>query len=116
MLDKNLTKLSLVLAVLGLVMLTIFAYFVAPRDVKINEIGENMLGQTVKITGVVESLGTGSTIFVTVTDETGKIKVVVFERNNINGNVKETGDVSVIGKVSLYKGEIEITASLVKAI
>ncbi len=116
--ERELIKASFFISTIGLIILYISNP--QPAFVKISEI-ENKLDQRVVISGEIESLKIHENghIFLEVKDETGEIKVVIF-KNVVKKLKKEltclevNRNVSIEGKVTKYRGEIEVVAEEVR--
>lgn len=115
--EKFLMKVSLTGVLVSLVLLYVITIQNLSFHVKIGEIDKSFIGRTVnvtgEITGVFESKGH---IFFDLKDDTGKIKVVLWEDtvefldiNNVNvSEIKNGNEINIIGNVQLYKGELEV--------
>ncbi len=122
--DKNLIKLSAAVSVIGIAMLFVAVQLAEPQAVRIVDINDAMLGKIVGVNGTIDSINTNNgNVFIKLYDGTGRIDVVVFERNARNNkdvyNVKEGWNITVTGKVAVYKAGLEIIAesvTLVKTI
>ena len=119
--DKTLMKISLIISVVGLVALFVFVQFTEPSKVSISQISDSMLGQNVEVSGLIESFTTkNNNVFFTLDDGTGNISIVMFEsiarKNPEVYALKDQIRVSVTGKISLYKSELELIASSLKLI
>jgi len=113
--DSDLLKLSVAVAVIGL--LGLFWYGTASSTAySVSEL-DQLMGQKVKISGTVSSAFTskaGNTFFM-VSDGTGQAKVAVFQSSGIDvSQLKNGAAVEVEGKVAEYEGELEIIASSIK--
>ena len=105
----DLTKLALLTALAGTVLLIILSKSLEPKQTSISDISEKMIDEYVKISGEATNAkaSSSSTVF-TVNDGTDKIKVIAYKDLNISGNVE------VIGKVQEYKGILEIEAEKIQ--
>lgn len=109
--DSNLVKISLLWSILGIVFLLIISRYSTPNQVDIGSL-ENKLGKTVVVQGKVsEFTSTPEVTFMTLQDETGKVKVVSFKRVP---DIENKARAEITGKVELYKGELEIIAEKIK--
>ena len=101
-------RVALFLSIVGLVLLGFIAYFIATPHIELSEL-ESFNGRYVVIIGSVESAEIYESVsFLELTDENNKVKVVAFEKISYSF---ERGDfVEVKGKISRYKGELEIIA------
>ncbi len=101
----NLAKYALVTALIGIFLLIFLAEKIEPREIKIADINDFMIDEYVKITANVTASDKKETLtLITLQDETGSIKTVVYELVNFSGEVEVTG------KVVEYNGELEIQA------
>jgi DNA/RNA endonuclease YhcR with UshA esterase domain len=83
----------------------------------IGDIDKSFVGKTVNVTGEITSISNNKgNIFINVKDETGEIKVVLWEDTikSINANDLDTNKlnkgskINIIGDVQIYRGEMEI--------
>jgi aspartyl/asparaginyl-tRNA synthetase len=119
--DKTLMKISLVISIIGLVALFAVTQAIEPKAVEIRRIDDTMIGQTVEVAGKIDSFSAkDGNVFILLNGTGDTIKVVMFERDaRSQGDVydlKENYMVSVVGKVALYRTELEIVADSIKAI
>ena len=80
--DTKIFKMAFVTAIIGMIGMLIFAGTIEPKEVSIDEITRNNIGETVAVTGVIESLkysASGTTCFLTLNDGKAKINVIIFE-------------------------------------
>ncbi|BAW30851.1 MAG TPA: OB-fold nucleic acid binding domain-containing protein [Methanothermobacter sp.] len=116
--DEQIFKIVIFIALTGLIGMIISAGSITPREVKIKEINKGMIDEKVTITGFVEEIKqskTGKASFITLNDGTGKITIVIFEelknemgRSNINMETLKYKKIKITGKVTEYKGSMEI--------
>lgn len=116
--DYIIFKIALVTSVLGLLGMIFFAEQINPREVKIKDINRGMLDEDVSLEGVVLEVKQSSksnTFFLDIMDGTGKISLIIFDSNvqelqkaNLNIPALINRRVKVTGKVSEYKGKIEL--------
>jgi len=109
--DSDLLKLSVLIAVIGL--LGLFWYGNAnSTGYSVSQLNE-LTGQKVIIGGVVSSMGTsqaGNTFFM-LSDGTGQINTVIFQGSGIDVSGLKNGlSVEVEGRVQEYRGKLEIIA------
>jgi len=112
----NIIKLSIVVAMLGIVALFFIIKYNEQNTVKISELKE---GQVEKITGMINSvyISKDDHAFLKVADTSGEVSVVAFKSSNIDVYNLEIGDqISVLGRVEEYKGELEIIAKEIKKV
>ncbi len=117
--DKQLMKASLAMAIVGITGLAAIAYYIEPPEAAINTISDSYLGKVISVKGITSDVSKSrdvqdrETLFFTLSDSTGLIKVVDFNSKLI----LEDGDVvSVIGKISFYKDAYEIIAESINKI
>lgn len=115
--DKQLTKISLLITIIGIIILVIFSISITHKEVEIKDIDYNLLGQKIQTFGRVVNnpkLSKNTLLFVISDENNNKINVVMF-------NVKEVfinkGDkVLIFGKVAEYNNNLEILASKINII
>lgn len=107
----DILKISIITAVIGIILLFVITQVFKEEEVKIEDV---KLGQIERISGMVTSVYVSKNmhVFLKVADNTGEISVVVFENYNIDEAYDiEVGDeISVLGRIDEYKGEMEIIA------
>lgn len=113
----DILKISIIVAIVGLVSL----FFISKVFTEeVTEISELKIGQMERISGMVTSVyvSRDSHVFLKVADKTGEITVVAFKNSNIDEAYDlETGEeVSVVGRVEEYKGDLEIIAQEISKI
>jgi DNA/RNA endonuclease YhcR with UshA esterase domain len=116
--DKQIFKLALFTTIFGLVGMMFSANYIMPQEVKIKDINRGMLDKEVSIEGMVLDVSEsqkGGTYFLDLMDGTGKIKVVIFEsaaneiqKTNITIKTFKNRRVRVLGRVSEYRGSLEV--------
>lgn len=114
--DKKIFKLALVTSVVGLVLMTIFAGQITPREVKIKDINNGMIDQEVSVEGVVVDVTVlKKTYIMRIVDDTGKLDVVIFdktredfEKYNLKIKFLINRRINVLGTVEEYNGRFEL--------
>jgi len=113
----NLLKISIVIAIIGIVALFFIIMYSTEESIKISDL---KIGQIERITGTVTSvyISKDDHVFLKVADNTGEISVVVFKGSNIDEAYElEVGDeISVLGRVEEYKKKLEIIAKEAKKV
>lgn len=113
--DKTLMKLSLAMSVIGIIALFFITQMIEPLETHIDDISDAMAGRNIVVHGTVDSLAENNgNVFIELRNNS-KISVVLFEKDA--GNVKNLGvgmNVTVIGKLSVYKGSLEIVVGSVE--
>ena len=113
--DRQLMRLSLIIAIVGVAALFLLTVFIEPRQTDIADINESMIGQNIMVNCIVESVYVNNAVFLVVSDGE-KITAVALDRfaKEKAMQLKAGDKVIVRGKVELYKGELEILISDVK--
>ena len=119
--DRLIFKVALITSLVGIIGMLVFASYIEPKEIQIKEITRNNIGETVAVTGVVESIkesSSGSSCFMELNDGTGKINLIVFESTLVElqdaGNYLnsfKTHKVKVIGSITEYKSSMELILS-----
>ena len=101
----QLTKIALITALLGILVLVFLSNVLEPRSLDISQITGKMIDNYVQISGEVTEIKNYDdfTVF-SINDNTGKIKVIAYENLNLSG------EVTLTGKVTSYKSMLEIEA------
>lgn len=111
MIFMDILKISISIAVIGIVALFFLVQFNNESTTKIEDL---KTGQTTKITGMVTSayVSKNNNVFLKVSDDTGEISVVVFKSSNIDMayDLENGEQISVSGRVDEYEGSLEIIA------
>lgn len=116
--DDTIYKMALTTSILGIVGIIIFSGQLAPQECQIKDINRGMLDKQISIHGVVEDIKkskTSDTYFIELSDETGRINVVVFhqtveeyEKYNLKISELMKRRIIIMGTVTEYKGHLEI--------
>jgi len=115
--EGTLVKISAIGVSVSLVLLYVITSQIFSSNVKIGEIDRSFIGKTVNITGEVTGMfQSKGHVFFDLKDDTGKIKVVLWEDtlelleiNNVNiSEIRDGNTINIIGDVQLYKGELEV--------
>ena len=116
--DEIIFKVALITALIGMIGMLAFASYIEPKEIAINEITRNNIGETVSVTAVVESVkmsASGSSCFIELNDGTGKINLIVFEStlvelNDAGNDLNEFKNhkVKVVGSITEYKSSMEL--------
>ena len=119
--DDKLLKIALVTSLIGLIGLIIFTPSIEVKEVKIKDIDRGMIDEEVSIDCVVsdvKSSKSGSSYFLTISDGTGQMPLVIFESqaaqmqtNNLDIKDFKDKKVNVVGKITEYNNEMEIVLS-----
>lgn len=119
--DTKIFKMAFVTALIGMIGMLVFAGTIEPKEIPINEITRNNIGETVAVSGVIESFkysSSGTTCFLTLNDGKSKINVIVFE--STLAELEDAGNdiesfkghkVKVVGSITEYKSSMELILS-----
>ena len=119
--DKMIFKVALITSLIGIIGMLVFASYIEPKEIQIKDITRNNIGETVAVTGLVESIKTsssGSSCFIELNDGTGKINLIIFE--STLAELQDAGNeldsfrghkVKVIGSITEYKSSMELILS-----
>lgn len=111
--EKNLLKVALICSIIGIFIIFIFADRLEPSLISISEVSESLVDQSVKIQGKVVSVRNTPTVSIfDVKDDSGSIKVIIFE----NSAFSKGQAVEILGAVKEYKGSLEIEAKKISSI
>ena len=124
--DDDIFKMAFITALIGMVGIIIFSSYIVPREVKIKDIDKGMLDEEVTLEGFVSKMQKSkntNTYFLEITDDTGKISGIIFEKTVIEiekGNLKinslKNRRIKIIGTVTQYRGDMEIVLKDAKSI
>lgn len=113
--DKQLTRVSLTITILGIISLFIFSMFSNYRKVEISSIDYNLLGQKIQIFGIVDNdpkLSKNTLLFVVSDENNRKINAVMFNVKEIP--IKKGDKILIFGEVAEYKNELEIIVNKIE--
>ncbi len=113
--EKHLAISSLACAAFGITMLFLLNEAIEPRELSVREINESLVGERVSVAGRVDwALEKDNFILFTLNDG-AKIKAIKFSPSWEERGLAGKGSyVTVVGKVQLYKNEIEIVAEEIR--
>jgi DNA/RNA endonuclease YhcR with UshA esterase domain len=115
--EKQLVWVCLIGSIIGITTLYFIVIQIHSEHVNIGEINQNHIGKSVNLTGkVVELRISNGHLFFDLQDETGRIKVILWndtlellEMNGVNiTKISNNAKLNIIGSVQLYKGELEV--------
>lgn len=113
----DILKISILVSVVGVISLFIISTIFTEE---VTEVSELKIGQMERINGMVTSVyvSRDSHVFLKVADNTGEITVVAFKNSNIDEayDLEIGEEVSVLGRVDEYEGELEIIAKEISKI
>jgi DNA/RNA endonuclease YhcR with UshA esterase domain len=116
--DRCTFKIAFGVSILGIIGMIIFSGQLEPNELQINKINPGMLDEEVSVEGIVEEIKESPnkhTYFLEIMDNTGKINVVIFEKeaydlekNNLNIHNLIMRRIKVLGTVTEYNGHLEL--------
>ena len=113
--EKNLLKVALICSIIGIFIIFILSDKLEPSLIRIADVSEDIIEQSVKIQGKIVSLrNTPSVLIFDVKDDSGSIKVVAF--NDGNSQLNNGQRVKILGDVTEYKGMLEIEAKKIESV
>ena len=115
--DKSLAWVCLGITVVGIVSLFFIVQLIEPLTIGAGEISRELDGQAVVTEGIISSFNEkDGNVFLTLNDE---LKVVMFKSQAEDSIVYELEGhekISVTGKVSIYRDELEVIAEKIELI
>lgn len=119
--DEQIRKISFAIAVIGVAGIVLIGQYAVPEKITANMLTDEKIGKLVKISGTVFSVfSKDGNVFLGVADASGNVSVVMFERTARTQksvyDLKKGDDVTVTGKVLLYRSELEVQADKIEKI
>ncbi len=113
--DETLLKLSLIVSVTGIILLFAFAQTPEIEIIEIGDIGKGMIGDNIEVFADVSSFySSNGNYFLKINDKTGNITAILFKQEASNFDIsrlKKGEQIKLSGKISYYKGNLEIIAN-----
>ena len=119
--DDKLLKIALITSLVGIIGLIIFTPTIEVKEIDIEDINRGMIDEEVKIDCVVQEVSQSSSkssYFLTVSDGTGQIMLIIFENQaselqSKNFDIIDLKDkkVEVVGKITEYNSQLELILS-----
>ena len=113
----NILKISIITAVIGIIALYFISRVITEETIEIKKL---KIGQIERISGMVTSVyvSRDDHVFLKVADNTGEITVVAFKNSNIDEayDLEIGEEVTVLGRVDEYEGDLEIIAKEIRKI
>lgn len=108
--DEKIFKITLITTILGLMGLFITSGFVNPEVLSINQIDNSKIDNQIQVNGIIEkcTVTKTNTIILQITDKSGSINMVIFPTTDLNMTLHEGMNVTVVAKVTRYKGDLEL--------
>jgi len=107
--NQTILKITIIITILGIIVLLFLMNIITPTQIKIKDIDDNSLNQKVEVVGLIQAIKTYKTSnfqVITINDSTGKIDITLDRIVNVTINKK----ITVIGKVTEYKGNLQVQA------
>ena len=106
---RILFKASLTISLLGILLLFVYTENINIETKNISNLTSKDIDKYVKITGeVTRTTDTPGLLILNIKDKTSEIKVIVFKEEKID--IKQDDFLIIEGKITEYKGELEIQA------
>ena len=109
-------KIALATSLLGLFSLYIISETFEPKIILISEVNEKMFDSYVRISGQISSARETEGLYILqVNDSSGKIEVIIYKEKE-KLSFSRGQEVEVIGKVSEFRGKIQLEAADIRRI
>ena len=116
--DRTLIRICILGSVCGIISLYFFSFMIVPLEVQAGEIGQDLVGRRVKLSGTVSGLiiHRSGHMFFGLGDETGSADVVIWEdrveqlelSGTDLGQLKDGISITITGDVEYYRGRIHV--------
>jgi exonuclease VII large subunit len=116
--DRTLIRICILGSAAGIISLYFSSFMIVAVDVSAGEIGQDLVGRRVKISGTVDNLiiHRNGHMFFDLADETGSAEVVIWEdrveqlelSGTDLGQLKEGINITITGDVEYYRGRIHV--------
>ena len=108
--DEKILKLCIITTIVGLIGLIIVSGYVNPEKVTINKIDKSKIDNQIELEAQVVSIQEtkGKTKIIGLSDQTGKINMVIFPSTTINTKLEKQEKIKVICNVTQYNGQLEL--------
>ncbi len=118
--DETLLKLSLIISLIGLALLFAFAQAIEAEEVEIADIGKTLIDKNIELFVNIDSFYSSSgNYFLKVSDKTGNLTAVLFKQEASKTDISKLKigqQVKLSGKVSEYKGNLEVISNKIEFI
>lgn len=104
-----LLKISLITSIIGLILLFYLAENLEPKLIEIKEIDERLFEEYVKISGEISKVRETEGLYILTVNDGEEIDVIIF-KNKEKLSFTKNSRVEVIGKVSEFRGKLQIEA------
>ena len=105
----NLLKTSLIMSLIGIFLLLFLTNILNPKQISIEQINEKLLNKKVQVQGQILNIRTYENQnfqVILIKDSTAEIEIIT---NKIT-NLQKDKNIIVIGKITTYKEDLQITA------
>ena len=113
--EKTILKLSLAIAMTGIILLLFISETVEIKSYKIEDLTKKDAGKDVEVAGIITRVTETPGLFIfNIQDETGEITAILFKdgKTNITANIH----VEIQGEAQEYKGDIEIIVDQITSV
>ncbi len=113
--DRTLMKISLIMAITGIIALFFITQSLETLEPRITDINDKITGRNVIVHGIIMDFAEkDGNIFLTLENDS-RIDAVVFEKDARNVKNLSVGmNVTIAGKVTIYKGNIELSVKTIE--
>ncbi len=113
--NQTLFKIAITTSFIGIILLLFLSQKIDASAYQISDISTKNIDEKIKINGVATKITEKPTVtFITLKDDTGTITVVIFNKEKLN--IKSGNNIQVYGKISEYKGQLEVIADSIKKV
>ena len=113
--EKHVAVASLLLAIAGTGLLFLFNQAIEPKEIVIGEIEKANVGERIRVGAKIDWALEKDNYLLLTLDDGSKIKAIHFGPSQEERQIAKPGSfVEVVGKVQLYKNELEIIAEEIK--
>ena len=109
--DKDLLKITLIVSIIGIFILTLYVESIQTSPIEISKINKDMLDQTVKIKGTITQLTETEGLYILTIKDDESIPVIVIKDEFLQ--LSKQDFVEIEGKVIEYKNKTEIQAQII---
>lgn len=104
----KLIRLSFTISIAGIFLLLLFSNFLLPKLIEINKLDTSFINKQVQAKGNIKSIKSYDSFqIITIEDSTGKISITLNKLTNLT--INQT--ITVVGKVTEYKNNLQIQAN-----
>ena len=105
--EKTILRISLVIAMIGIILLLFITETIEIKSYKIKDLTKKDIDKDVKIKGTITRVTETPGLFIfNIQDETGELTALLFKDEGIN--ITENMQVEIQGTIQEYKDDIEI--------